>query len=81
VYTWNQIGKWLVALGIGIAILGSLLLAGSRLGSRVPWLGRLPGDIHVERKGFSCYFPLASGLVLSILLTIVLNLLIALFKR
>jgi Protein of unknown function (DUF2905) len=40
----------------------------------VPWLGRLPGDIHFERGNFSFYFPLATSLVLSVVLTLFLYL-------
>jgi hypothetical protein len=63
-------GKTLVLIGLGIAFLGVIVLLG------VP-LGRLPGDFHVRRGNFSFYFPLASSIVLSILLT----LLMALFRR
>ena len=63
-------GKTLVWIGLGIAFLGVMILLG------VP-LGRLPGDFHVRRGTFSFYFPLASSIVLSILLT----LLMALFRR
>jgi Protein of unknown function (DUF2905) len=41
---------------------------------RIPWLGRLPGDITVEREGFTFYFPLATSIVVSIVLTLLLNL-------
>jgi hypothetical protein len=63
-------GKTLVLIGLGVAFLGVLILVG------VP-LGRLPGDFHVRRGNVSFYFPLASSIVLSILLT----LLMALFRR
>ena len=63
-------GKTLVYLGLGIAALGLLLMLG------LP-LGRLPGDIYVRRGSFSFYFPLATSIILSILLT----LLFALFRR
>ena len=63
-------GKTLVLIGLGIAALGVLVMIG------VPF-GRLPGDIYVRRGSFSFYFPLATSIVLSILLT----LLFALFKR
>jgi Protein of unknown function (DUF2905) len=66
----GTMGKTLVLVGLGIAILGVLVLLG------VP-LGRLPGDFQVRRGNFSFYFPLASSIVLSILLT----LLMALFRR
>jgi hypothetical protein len=61
-------GKLLVFLGLGIAALGVLVLLG------VPF-GRLPGDIVVRRGHFSFYFPLATSIVLSILLTLILALL------
>ena len=63
-------GKLLVFLGLGIAGLGLLLMLG------VP-LGRLPGDIYVKRDGFSFYFPLTTSIILSIVLTLVL----AFFRR
>jgi hypothetical protein len=58
-------GRTLVLLGLGIAALGLLVMLG------VP-LGRLPGDIYVRRGSFSFYFPLATSIVLSILLTLAL---------
>jgi hypothetical protein len=63
-------GRLLVYLGLGIAALGCLIWLG------IPF-GRLPGDIVVRRGNFSFYFPLATSIVLSILLT----LLFALFRR
>ena len=64
------VGKVLVVLGLGIAALGLLVMLG------VP-VGRLPGDIVVRRGNFSFYFPLATSIILSILL----SLLFALFRR
>jgi hypothetical protein len=63
-------GKVLVLIGFGIAALGLLMMLG------VPF-GRLPGDIYVRRGNFSFYFPLATSIILSIILTLVF----ALFKR
>jgi hypothetical protein len=60
-------GRVLVFLGLGLAAIGLLVMAG------VP-LGRLPGDIVVRRGNFSFYFPLATSIILSILLTLVLML-------
>jgi hypothetical protein len=59
-------GKLLVYLGLGIVALGLLFMAG------VPF-GRLPGDIVVRRGNFSFYFPLATSIILSILLTLILT--------
>lgn len=63
-------GKALVYLGLGIAGLGLLMMLG------LP-IGRLPGDIYVKRDGFSFYFPLTTSIILSIVLTLVL----AFFRR
>jgi hypothetical protein len=60
------VGRLLVFLGLGIAALGLLVMAG------VPF-GRLPGDFMVRRGSFSFYFPLATSIVVSILLTLVLS--------
>jgi hypothetical protein len=67
----TTIGRWVVLGGVSLLILGGILWAAGRTG--IP-LGRLPGDIRVEREGFSCFAPLATSLLLSILLTILLNL-------
>ena len=64
----SDVGKVLVALGLLIALAGVVLM----LVGRVPWLGRLPGDIHIERATFSFYFPLATSLLLSVVLTLLL---------
>ena len=64
----SEVGKALVALGLLIALAGVVIM----LVGRVPWLGRLPGDIHIERGNFSLYFPLATSLVLSVVLTLLL---------
>jgi DUF2905 family protein len=58
-------GKTLVLLGLGIAALGLVIMLG------VP-LGRLPGDFYVKRGSVSFYFPLATSIILSILVTLVL---------
>jgi hypothetical protein len=63
-------GKTLVLVGLGIAALGLVVMLG------VP-IGRLPGDFQVRRGNFSFYFPLATSIILSILLT----LLLAFFRR
>ncbi len=65
----DSIGKTLVYLGGGLLVLGLLLL----LLSRVPGLGRLPGDILIRRGNATFYFPLGTMLLLSLVLTVVLN--------
>lgn len=66
----RALGRMLVIAGLAIAGLGLLLLALPR----VPWLGRLPGDLRVSRDGFSFFLPLATCLLVSLLLTLLLNL-------
>jgi len=61
----NDIGKTLVILGLLITLAGVLLL----FVGRVPWIGRLPGDIHIQRGNWSFYFPIATSIALSLLLT------------
>ena len=58
----------LIVLGVVIAAVGVVVV----LAGRVPGLGRLPGDIHVERGSWTFYFPLGTSIVLSLLLTLVL---------
>jgi len=62
----QHIGKMLVMLGLVITAIGVVLV----LAGRIPWLGRLPGDILVQRKHFTFYFPLATSILISVLLTL-----------
>jgi hypothetical protein len=73
----TTLGKLLVGIGLLIVLVGGVLW----LSGRVPFLGRLPGDISIQRGNFSCYFPLATMILLSILLTILLNVIIRLINR
>jgi len=69
------LGKSLVGLGVLITIVGLVLWGGSR----VPWLGRLgrlPGDIYIQRDNFSFYFPLATSILISVILSLILRFLI-----
>jgi hypothetical protein len=59
--------KWLIILGIVFLVLGLAWPLVSKFG-----LGQLPGDIRIERKGFTFYFPITSGIVVSLLITLVL---------
>lgn len=66
-----NLGKILIAFGLLIVLAGVVLV----VVGRVPWIGRLPGDIHIQRGNFTFYFPLATGLLLSVVLTLVFYLL------
>jgi hypothetical protein len=74
----GSLGRMLLIVGGSIAIIGLLLILGGRF---LPWLGRLPGDIHIQRGNFSCFFPLVTSIVLSLILTIVLNIIIRLMNK
>ena len=73
-----DLGRWLLVVGGGIAMVGLLLMLGGRL---FPWLGHLPGDIRYQGQNVSCFFPIVTSILLSIVLTLVLNLVIRLLNR
>ena len=62
------VGRMLIVAGLVIAAVGALLL----LSGKIPWLGRLPGDIFVKREKFTFYFPLATSLLISLILSLIL---------
>lgn len=68
----SDLGKILLGLGLVMVVLGAVLLLASSLSGKVPWIGRLPGDIYIERGNFRFYFPLATSILASIVLTLVL---------
>ena len=73
-----QWGRWLVIVGLAIAVIGGLVWGLARL--NLP-LGRLPGDFIFGGEGFRVSIPLASSIVISILLTVLLNLAARLWNR
>ena len=64
------LGRLLILVGVVSIVAGLVLL----IAPRVPWLGRLPGDVIVERGRFTLYVPIVTSLVVSVVLTILLNL-------
>lgn len=64
--TLAPVGRFLVLLGVFLIIMGGLLML---LGS----MPRLPGDIYIQRKGFTLYIPVVSSLLVSLILTLLLN--------
>ncbi len=73
-----QLGKWLIFIGLGILLLGILFLLFGKMGLH---FGKLPGDIAVNKEKFSLHFPVATCIIASILLTLIVNLLIWLFRK
>jgi len=70
------LGKILVGVGVLIVVLGLVLMFSPRL----PWLGKLPGDISIERENFRLYIPLGTSILLSVVASLVLWL-ISHFKK
>ena len=73
----EPMAKLLVGMGLALVLLGGLAWLLSKTG----FLGQLPGNIRIERDGFTCLIPLASSIILSILLTIGLNIIVRLINR
>ena len=63
------IGKFLIVLGIIISLAGALLLIFRN--SSIPFLGKLPGDMVIQKKNFTFYFPVATSILLSIILSLI----------
>lgn len=76
-FDMSNLGRWLVLGGLGLVLAGGIVWLLGRSG--LP-LGRLPGDLHFETSGVSCFIPLATSLLLSVLLTLVLNVIARFFK-
>jgi Protein of unknown function (DUF2905) len=67
----SGLGKMLIVFGVIMAAIGAILL----VAPKIPWLGKLPGDITYQGKGFTFYFPLATCILLSLVLNLILYLL------
>jgi len=75
----ESMGKLLILMGLFVLLVGVILTFAPKL--RIPFLGRLPGDIRIEREGFSFYFPIVTCILLSIVLTLLLNVIVRLLGR
>ena len=67
------LGKLLIGFGVVMLILGGIFLLLGNLSGKVPWIGRLPGDIYIQRGNWSFYFPLATSILLSVILTLIFS--------
>mgnify|MGYP003382955679 CR=1 FL=1 len=74
----GEMGRLLVVIGLAVAFCGVIILVALRF---FPWLGNLPGDMRFEGRNYKVYFPLATMILVSILATIVLNVLLRIFRR
>lgn len=81
---WTTLGKILIGIGFGIVALGVVLVALDRIpgfGNSLSWLGKLPGDISIKRENVSFYFPIATSILLSVLLSLLFYIVGWLFRR
>ena len=62
-------GKTLLIIGLVIAAIGALMM----IGPKIPWLGHLPGDIHLRGKNWRFSFPIVTSIIISVVLTILIN--------
>ena len=74
----NDFARLLIIIGLVIAFSGLVILIAIRF---FPWLGNLPGDIRLESENFKLYIPLATMLLVSFLASILLNIVIRIFRR
>ena len=65
----TDLGRGLLVLGLVVAAVGAALMVLPKM----PWLGHLPGDVHIERENFSFHFPIVTCIVVSIVVTLILN--------
>ena len=65
-------GKYIILFGLLIVVIGAIVYF---FGNRLHWIGRLPGDIRIEKENFRFYFPITTMILFSVLLTVIINLL------
>lgn len=63
------LGKMLILSGALLALIGTLMV----FSHKIPWIGRLPGDIHIQGRNASFYFPVVTCIILSVVLSILMN--------
>jgi hypothetical protein len=70
----GSMGRWLILIGGGLLVMGFLIVMLSKL----PWAGRLPGDVTIQRDNVTVYAPFGTMILLSVVLTLILNLIVLL---
>lgn len=71
-------GRYVILAGVILIVIGAVLYGAAKLG--LP-LGRLPGDIRIEGDGYGFYFPLATSIIVSVVLTVLLNIIARFWKK
>lgn len=67
----SDTGKWIIVIGLGVVIAGLLIYF---FHDKLQWIGRLPGDIRIERENFRFYFPITTMILVSVFLTLLFRL-------
>lgn len=75
--TMTEMGRWFIVAGVVFLVVGGLLM----LVGRLPWSGRLPGDIVIDRDNFKVFIPLGTMLLVSLVLTVVVNVVMRLWRK
>lgn len=73
----SETGKWIIVIGMGIVLVGTLIYF---FHDKLHWVGRLPGDIRIERGNFRFYFPITSMVLLSIIVSVIIRLIYRLLR-
>jgi Protein of unknown function (DUF2905) len=66
----SDTAKWIIIIGVFIALVGIIVYF---FHDKLHWIGRMPGDIRIEKENFRFYFPLATMIVFSLLVTLIVN--------
>jgi len=72
----SETGKWIIAIGVFIVVAGVVVYF---FHDKLHWIGRLPGDIRVEKENFRLYFPITTMIIFSLLLTLIIQLIKRIF--
>ncbi len=73
----TNLGRALILFGVVLILLGGVMI----LFGKIPFIGKLPGDIHIQKKNFSFYFPLASSILISLILSLLFILFNIFFRK
>ncbi len=71
------IGRWIVLIGVGLIVVGSVFW----LLAKIPGIEHIPGNLKIELQGITCIIPIVGSVVLSVILTLILNLLVKVFYK
>lgn len=74
---FDELGKWVMLAGIALVLLGGLLW----LLGRIPFFGNLPGDLRIQTQNVSCFIPIVSMIIVSVVATIILNIIIRIVNK